>query len=277
MPLAEDVDLGTLASATPGMVGADLKTLVNEGALLAAKRRHDQVTMSDLTDALEKVVLGTARHLMLTPEEKERTAYHESGHALLGMIIPGADRVRKVSIIPRGETLGVTFQSPEIEKHGYSRSYLRGRITGALGGRAAEDLVYGDVTTGGESDLDNVTLLARQMVGRWGMSDRIGPLTVLPPAGQEQNPFDVTGPGPSTRELVDQEARRIIDDCYADALRILGEHRDNLEKLAHRLLEDETLDEQEAYDAAGLSQQDLPGAVHDQHRTARVLGTGHAD
>ena len=252
MPLASDVDIAALASTTPGMVGADLKTLTNEGALLAARRQHDRVTMSDFTDALEKLLLGTARHLMLSPEEKERTAYHEAGHALLGMITPGADRVRKVSIIPRGRSLGVTFQSPESEKHGYSSSYLRGRIIGALGGRAAEELVYGDVTTGGESDLDNVTQLARQMVGRWGMSERIGPIAVLPPAGQEQSPFDGAAPSPGTRELVDEEARRIIDECYADATRILGEHRDNLEGLAQRLLAEETLNEQDAYDAAGL-------------------------
>jgi cell division protease FtsH len=169
------------------------------------------------------------------------------------MIIPGADPVRKVSIIPRGRSLGVTFQSPEIETHGYSSSYLRGRIIGALGGRAAEELVYGDTTTGGESDLDNVTQLARQMVGRWGMSERIGPIAVLPPAGQEQSPFDGTGPSPATRELVDEEARRIIDECYAEALRILGEHRVNLDSLARRLLTEETLGEQEAYDAAGLA------------------------
>jgi len=253
MPLAADADIEALASATPGMVGADLKTLTNEGALLAARRQHDQVTMIDFTDALEKLVLGTARHLMLSPEEKERTAYHESGHALLGMITPGADRVRKVSIIPRGRSLGMTFQSPDIERHGFSSSYLRGRIIGALGGRAAEELVYGDVTTGGESDLDNVTQLARQMVGRWGMSERIGPIAVLPPPGQEQSPFDGSGPSPATRELVDGEARRIIDECYADALRILGTHRDNLEDLAQRLLAEETLGEQEAYDAAGLA------------------------
>jgi cell division protease FtsH len=254
MPLADDVDLTKLASVTPGMVGADLKTLVNEGALLAAKRRHVEVSMSDFTDALEKVVLGTARHLMLSPEEKERTAYHESGHALLGMITPGADRVRKVSIIPRGAALGVTFQSPETERHGYSRSYLRGRIVAALGGRAAEEIVYGEVTSGGESDLDQVTQIARQMVGRWGMSDRIGPITVLPPAGQEQSPFDLSAPALATRELVDEEARRIIDECYAEALQTLRERRGNLESLAGRLLEKETLDEQEAYAAAGLAQ-----------------------
>ncbi len=269
VPLADDVDLTALASATPGMVGADLKTLANEAALLAARRRHDKVGMNDFTDALERLVLGTARHLMLSPEEKERTAYHESGHALLGMITPGADRVRKVSIIPRGRSLGVTFQSPEIEKHGYSGSYLRGRIIGALGGRATEELVYGDVSTGGESDLDNVTALARQMVGRWGMSERIGPVAVLPPAGQEQSPFDATGPSPATRELVDEEVRRIIDECYTDALRILGEHRDNLERLAQRLLAEETLNEQDAYAAAGLGPQ-VPAQATPREATGTV-------
>jgi cell division protease FtsH len=252
MPLGDDVDLDTLASATPGMVGADLKTLVNEAALLAASRRHAAVMMSDFTDALEKVVLGTARHIMLSPEEKERTAFHESGHALLGMLTPGADRVRKVSIIPRGRSLGVTFQSPETEHYGYTSTYLRGRIIGALGGRAAEELVYGDFTTGAESDLESVTSIARQMVGRWGMSESVGPLTVLPPAGQEQSIFDGSGPSAATRELVDAEARRIVEECYAEALEILRRHRDNLDRLAHRLLEAETLDEHEAREAAGL-------------------------
>ncbi len=194
MPLAADVDLVRLAAATPGMVGADLKTLVNEGALLAARRDHREVAMADFTDALEKVVLGTARHLMLTPEEKRRPAYHEAGHALLGMITPGADRVRKVSIIPRGEARGVTFQAPEVERHGYPSSYLRGRIIGALGGRAAEEVVLGD-----------------------------------------------------------EETRRIIEECYAEAVRVLTGHRESLERLARRLLVKETLDEQEAYAAAGLS------------------------
>jgi cell division protease FtsH len=258
MPLGPDVDLDALASATPGMVGADLKTLVNEAALLAASRRHDQVMMGDFTDALEKVVLGTARHIMLSPEEKERTAFHESGHALLGMLTPGADRVRKVSIIPRGRSLGATFQSPEIEHYGYTSTYLRGRIIGALGGRAAEELVYGDFTTGAESDLDNVTSIARQMVGRWGMSKEIGPLTVLPRPGTEQTIFDGSSPSAATRELVDAEARRIIEECYAEALDILREHRANLEGLAQRLLEAETLNEQEAREAAGLSQAAVP-------------------
>jgi cell division protease FtsH len=254
VPLADDVDIDALASSTPGMVGADLKTLVNEAALLAARRRHEKVTMSDFSDALEKIVLGTARHIMLSPEEKQRTAVHESGHALLGMLTPGADRVRKVSIIPRGHSLGVTFQSPETERYGYTATYLRGRIVGALGGRAAEELVYGDFTTGAESDLDTVTRIARQMVGRWGMSQEVGPLTVLPPPGQEQALLDPTGPSPATRELIDAEARRIIDECYAEAVATLREHRASLDGLSEWLLAAETLNEAEAREAAGLSE-----------------------
>ena len=259
VPLGPDVDLATVAASTPGMVGADLKNLVNEAALLAAKRHHDEVAAPDFADALEKVLLGTARHIMLSPEEKERTAYHESGHALLGMLTAGADRVRKVSIIPRGQALGVTFSSPETERYGFPASYLRGRIVGALGGRAAEQLVYGDVTTGAESDLDMVTRIARQMVGRWGMSDKIGPITVLPPPGQEQATlFDGTGPSPATRELVDAEVRRIVDECNAEALETLRRHRSNLESLTRRLLVAETLDEDEAYAAAGLGGTTVP-------------------
>jgi cell division protease FtsH len=259
VPIAPGVDLGALASATPGMVGADLKNLVNEAALLAARRGHDQVQTPDFTDALEKIVLGTVRGIMLTPEEKERTAYHESGHALLGMLTPGADPVRKISIIPRGQALGVTFQSPATDRYGYSAKYLRGRIIGALGGRAAEEVVYGDMTTGAESDLDQVSNIARQMVGRWGMSDAIGPVTVLPPPGQE-SPFG-DGVAPATKELIDAEVRKIVDDCYADALRLLGEHRGQLNQLAQKLIEAETLDEDDAYAAAGIDRNTAPGAV----------------
>src|SRR5947209_7881143 len=181
VPLAPDVDLAALAASTSGMVGADLKNLVNEAALQAARRGHGQVTQADFADALEKIVLGTVRGIMLSPEERERTAYHESGHALLGMVTPGADPVRKVSIIPRWQAIGVTFQAPAVDRYGYSEKYLRGRITGALGGRAAEEVVYADTTTGAESDLDQVSSIARRMVGRWGMSAMVGPVTVLPP------------------------------------------------------------------------------------------------
>ena len=252
VPLAPDVDLNAVAASTPGMVGADLKNLVNEAALLAVRRDHDRVTMADITDSLEKIILGTRRGIVLSPEERERTAFHESGHALLGMLTPGADPVRKISIIPRGQALGVTFQAPETDRYGYSAQYLRGRITGALGGRAAEEIVYGDVTTGAENDLEHATSIARQMAGRWGMSPAIGPVSVLPPPDQE-SPLGLDGVAPATKELVDTEARRIIEECYQQALEVLRDSRDHLERLARTLLDRETLDQDEAYAAAGIS------------------------
>jgi cell division protease FtsH len=250
VPLAGDVNLGEVASSTAGMVGADLKNLVNEAALTAARRNATQVSARDFGDAIEKITLGNVRGIMLTSEERRRTAYHESGHAVLGMLTPGADPVRKVTIIPRGQALGVTFQSPDTDRYSYSAEYLRGRIIAALGGRAAEDVVFGGITTGAENDLDQVTRIARQMVGRWGMSDRIGPITVLPAPGQE-SPFGDPG-APATRELVDAEVRRIVDECYEHALDTIRMNRDRLESLATALLERETLAESEAYAAAGI-------------------------
>ena len=254
MPVADDVDLVAIASSTPGMVGADLKNLVNEAALTAARRNADRVTSEDFGSALEKIVLGAERKIMLSREERERTAYHESGHALLGMLEPGADPVRKVSIVPRGRALGVTFQSPEADRYGYTAAYLRGRMVGALGGRAAEELLYGEFTTGAESDLEQVTRIARQMVGRWGMSEAIGPVSVLP--GPQGEPTLFPGAGEAsdeTRELVDAEVRRIVDECYDRALDQLREHRDKLDALAQALLERETLDEADAYRVAGIA------------------------
>jgi cell division protease FtsH len=279
VPLADDVDLGTVAGSTPGMVGADLRNLVNEAALIAARRSHDRVTAADFSDALEKIVLGAERRITLSPEERERTAYHESGHALLGMLEPGADPVRKVSIIPRGQALGVTFQSPDSDRYGYGASYLRGRIVGALGGRAAEQLVYGDVTTGAESDLEQVTSIARQMVGRWGMSEAVGLVSVLPRPGSE-SPFlaaDGNAPAESTRELVDAEVRRIVDECYAQALERLQENRGRLDSLAQTLLERETLDEGDAYAAAGFDQRppaaERPAAAVSARDASRAIDT----
>jgi cell division protease FtsH len=256
VPLADDVSVEQIAQSTPGMVGADLKNLINEAALTAARRNHERVENQDFTDSLEKIVLGAARKIMLSPAERERTAYHESGHALLGMLIPGADPVRKVSIVPRGRALGVTFQAPDTDRYGYDADYLRGRITGALGGRAAEEIVYGDITTGAESDLEQVTSIARRMVGRWGMSDQIGPVTVMPGPNDEPRLFPGiggNGVSPHTQQLVDQEVRRIVDGCYDDAVRILGENRDRLEALAQALLDRETLDEADAYQVAGIA------------------------
>jgi cell division protease FtsH len=253
VPLDPEVDLVGMASTTPGMVGADLKNLVNEAALLAAKRDHDRVLNSDFTDAMEKIVLGTARRIVISKAEKERTAYHESGHALLGMLQPGSDPIRKISIIPRGGALGVTFSAPDNDRYGYDEIFLRGRIVMTLGGRAAEQVIYGNVTTGAESDLDTVTRIARSMVGRWGMSEAVGPLAVLP-GPNEQSMFgdSANGPSPETRTLVDNEVRRIVEDCYAKALQQLREHGEQLESLTQALLAKETLDEAEAYAAAGV-------------------------
>jgi cell division protease FtsH len=262
VPLADDVDLGAIAANTPGMVGADLRNLVNEAALTAARRDHERVRAADFSDALEKIILGTERRITLSPEERERTAYHESGHAVLGMLEPGADPVRKVSIIPRGQALGVTFQSPESDRYGYGKNYLRGRIVGALGGRAAEEIVYGDVTTGAESDLEQVTQIARQMVGRWGMSEAVGLVSVLPRPGEQTFPgVDGNSPAESTRELVDAEVRRIVDECYQRAVTTLRENRHRLDSLSAALLEHETLDEADAYAAAGFDRGAAPPPV----------------
>jgi cell division protease FtsH len=254
VPLGADVDLAALASNTPGMVGADLRTLVNEAALSAARRNAEAVERRDFTDALEKIVLGTARRILLSPEERRLTAYHESGHALLGMLEPGADPVRKVSIIPRGRALGVTFQSPDEDRYGYSATYLRGRIVGALGGRAAEDLVFGEITTGAESDLEQATAIARQMVGRWGMSEKLGLVSLLRGPGQDGvfYPGAPSATSEHTRDLIDEEVRCITDECYDHALQILRAHREQLDGLSQALLEHETLDEPDAYRAAGL-------------------------
>ncbi|MFL5826680.1 MAG: ATP-dependent zinc metalloprotease FtsH [Thermoleophilaceae bacterium] len=260
VPLGDDVDLDAIASTTPGMVGADLRNLVNEAALTAARHDHDRVHAEDFANALEKIILGAARRITLTQEDRERTAYHESGHAVLGMLQPGADPVRKVSIVPRGRALGVTFQAPDVDRYGYGAAYLRGRMVGALGGRAAEEIVYGDVTTGAESDLEQVTAIARQMVGRWGMSEAVGPVSVLP--REEDMPL-IPGAGSAadaTRELVDSEVRRIIDECYDTAVSTLRENRSHLESLAHALLERETLDEADAYRAAGIEPPSRDGA-----------------
>ena len=249
VPLADDAVLEQIASTTPGMVGADLANLVNEAALMAARRSHERVTRADFADALERIVLGAERKIMLTEADRRRTAYHESGHALLGMLLPGADPVRKISIIPRGRSLGVTFQSPTADRYGMSEGELRDRIVGALGGRAAEELVFGDLTTGAETDLEQVTAIARQMVGRWGMSKGVGPMSVLPEAGSDVGfgTIDPRSPSEATRQLVDTEARLIVDECHQRALDVLRAERERLDRLAQALLERETLGETDAY------------------------------
>jgi cell division protease FtsH len=176
LPLAADVDLDAVAATTPGMTGADLANLANEAALTATRRGHDEVRMRDFTDALEHIVLGAERKILMTSDDRRRTAYHEAGHAIVGMFTPGADPIRKVSIIPRGQALGVTFSAPERDRLSYDEGDLLTLIRVALGGRAAEELVFGTHTTGAESDLQQTTDIARRMVARWGMSDAIGPM-----------------------------------------------------------------------------------------------------
>jgi cell division protease FtsH len=252
VPLADDVDLDGLAATTIGMVGADLANLVNEAALQAARREHDTVTQADFTDALERLVLGSERKIMQTTADRERTAYHESGHALVGMLTPGADPVRKVSIIPRGPALGVTLSAPAADRFSYDIDYLLGRIKVALGGRAAERLVYGDLTTGAESDLEQLTGIARQMVGRWGMSEAIGPIAVIPRDGQGPLLPGASEVSAETQRLIDEEVRRLVDRCDNEVRQLLSENRDKLDALVRALMERETLDEADTYAVAGV-------------------------
>ena len=259
VPLADDVDLDAVASATAGMVGAELANLINEAALQAARRDHTAVQQADFSDALERIVLSA--------DERRRTAYHEAGHALLGMLTPGADPVRKISIVPRGHALGVTFQSPDADRYSYSASYLRGRIAGMLAGRAAEELIYDDVTTGAENDLEQATGIAKQMVGRWGMSEKVGLMTVLPDPRREQPlGFGGDGTSPATQELIETEARHILDQGHDQALATLRANRHRLDALVETLLRTETLDTADAYRAAGVpypAEPELPAATPD--------------
>ena len=252
LSLAPDVDLDTIASETAGMVGADLSNLANEAALGAARRGAAAVAAVDFTEAIERVVLGSERKVVLTPLDRERIAYHESGHALLGLLVPGADPVRKVTIVPRGEALGVTLQSPVDDRVNYAEDYLRARIVGALGGRAAELLVYGVPTTGAESDLQQVTGIAREMVVRWGMSPRVGTLNYAS-YGDASAELVVQRPySEATAELIDGEVKRIADECLTQATELLVKHRSQLDALASALLEHDSLNEQEILDVADL-------------------------
>ena len=256
VPLAKDVNLADLAAVTPGFSGADLKNLVNEAALLAARREENEVHHKDFLDALEKIVLGPERPLLLSRADKERIAYHEGGHAILGLVVPGADPVNRVTIVPRGQALGVTYQRPDSERYNYPEAYLRARIVGMLGGRAAEEIVYGTKTTGAESDIEQATGLARRMVMRWGMSERLGMVQLAP----RENPY-LSIPNAyagsrefseETAEAIDTEVRKIIGDSHEKARRLLSAHRKQLDALVEALLVRETLNEQEILEVTGL-------------------------
>jgi cell division protease FtsH len=256
VPLASDVSLGDLAATTPGFSGADLRNLVNEAALLAARRGENEVHHKDFLDSLEKIVLGPERPLLLSHADKERIAYHEGGHTILGLVVPGADPVNRVTIVPRGQALGVTYQRPDSDRYNYPEAYLRGRIVGALGGRAAEEIVYGTKTTGAESDIEQATALARRMVTRWGMSERVGLVQLAP----RENPYlggsgGYTGEKPfseATAEAIDAEVLKIINESHDEARRLLSTHRTQLDALAEALVAQETLNEQEILEVTEL-------------------------
>jgi cell division protease FtsH len=251
IPLAGDVRMEVIARATPGLAGADLANIVNESALLAARRNKAAVGMEDLEDAKDKVMLGVERKSMvLSDEERKLTAYHEAGHALVSIRVPGLDPVHKVSIVPRGRALGLTFSLPEEDRHNYTKEYIHGRLAMAYGGRVAEELIFGaeKVTTGAAQDIQQATEMARRMVSQFGMSDAIGPVAV---GDQEHQIFlgrefaqhrDVSD---KTAELVDEEIKRILGEAYNRAEEILKGDIDTLHRMAAVLLERETIDREE--------------------------------
>ena len=255
IPLSPDVSLERLAAETPGLVGAELRNLVNEAALLAARKGGDTVGAEHFAEALQKITLGPARSILLSPADRRRTAYHEAGHALLALLMPGSDPVHRVSIVPRGMALGATWQLPVDDRTSYAEDYLRARITCTLGGRAAEKIVYGVATTGAENDLQQVTEIARRMVLRWGMSETLGPISFVAPqdeglpAAFQQQPYSE-----ATSMLIDAEVRRIVEESHREADRLLSGNRDKLDALAVALLNAESLNGQEIREATGLSE-----------------------
>ncbi|MBE3558640.1 MAG: ATP-dependent zinc metalloprotease FtsH [Ktedonobacteraceae bacterium] len=245
VPLASDVDLITIARATPGMVGADLANLVNEAALLAARRNLDAVTQVCFDEALDKILLGAERPLILSEQDLNVIAYHEGGHALTGLLTEHVDPVTKVTIVPRGQALGVTQYTPLDDRYNYSQTYLESQMVTALGGRAAEQVAIGRITTGAENDLQRVTTIARQMVARWGMSDRIGPISF----SDREDPFAGTALASGSREysertaaVIDEEVNRLVSKAYTRALELLTRHRETLDRIAKALRLHETID-----------------------------------
>jgi cell division protease FtsH len=246
LPLGEDVDLSILARGTPGLSGADLANIVNEAALLGARRNQSKVNMQDFEDAKDKVMMGTERRsLVISEDEKKLIAYHESGHALIGKLVPGSDPVHKMTIIPRGMALGVTHYLPIDEKHTHSKKYLETKLLHLMGGRVAEKLIFGELTTGAGNDIERATELARKMVCEWGMSDRLGPLTF----GKKEEQIFLGREiathrdySEETAQEIDEEVRRIVEESEKKATELLSTNLDKLHLLAGALLEKEILD-----------------------------------
>jgi cell division protease FtsH len=255
VPLADDVDLENIAARIVGFSGADIRNLVNEAALLAGRKEKSEVDSDDFFEARDKIVLGHEREDMMNDREKKVIAYHEAGHTLLAKLLPGADPVEKVSIIPRGRALGATEQLPEEDRHNLSRKYLLDRITIMLGGRSAEQLVFGQMTTGSGDDLKRVTKIARRMVSQWGMSDRLGAVTFnfgedhvfLGQELTQQKDFSE-----ATARIIDEEVQKLVNNQEKKAISLLKENREKLEKLTDSLLEHETLEKEEIDDILGF-------------------------
>jgi cell division protease FtsH len=246
IPLSDDVDLSVLARGTPGMVGADLANLVNEGALLAARRNHKKVSAVDLEDAKDKVMMGGERRsLVISDTEKKMTSYHEAGHALVAYLQPGSDRVHKVTIIPRGRALGVTSYLPKEERHSFSRDHWLRVLTHMMGGRAAEEIVLKEVTTGAQDDIRRATAIARRMVCEWGMSEKLGPLT-FGKKGEEiflGRDFGMQRDySEAIAQTIDEEIKRLVEQQGELARKLVTENRDKLTRIAEALLEHESLD-----------------------------------
>jgi cell division protease FtsH len=255
LKLADDVDFETLAAQTPGFAGAEIANVCNEAALLAARKGKDKVEMSDFQEAIERVIAGLEkRSKVISEREKRIVAYHESGHAIVGYYIPGADVVQKVSIIPRSiGALGYTLRTPTEERYLLTKEELYGKIAGILGGRAAEEIVFGQISTGAHDDLKKATEIARLMVTTYGMSEKLGHVSLA-----EIEEMDFLNKGPfskpyseETARLIDEEVKKIIDESYKKAIQVLTEHRDKLDKLANRLLEKEVIDRKELEEILG--------------------------
>jgi cell division protease FtsH len=249
IPLSNDVDIVILAKGTPGFSGADLANMVNEAALLAARKNKKRVEMDDFEEAKDKVVMGTERKsLLINDKEKETTAYHEAGHVLIAQLTPGSDPVHKVTIIPRGRALGVTMMLPIDEKHNYSKTYCLAMLRRMLGGRAAEKLIFNEFTTGAGDDIKRATELARKMVCEWGMSESLGPISY----GEKQEEIFLGREisqhrdySESTAQMIDKEVRKIFDEALQDVNGLIAENVDMLHRIAQALLERESLDSDE--------------------------------
>lgn len=277
MPLSPKVDLERISRGTTGFAGADLANLVNEAALNAARNNRKEIFPIDFEEALDKILLGVARSGLVDPKEREVVAYHEAGHALAAHFTPGSDPLRKVSIVPRGSAGGVTIQMPEEDRGLYSRAYLLGRLVGMLGGRAAEVVVFEEITTGAENDLKQATSLARRMVGLWGMSDAVGPVYL---GTGEEHVFlgrEITQDksfSDATAQKVDAAVREIVENAQRRAIELNGQHRDKLEALVAALLERETLDGREVeaiFGMPGMAEDHEAGMEVQQQRTASEL------